>query len=63
MEMQVEADQCGRCIVVLGVGQLVGVHRKHRKVVVMRFVAFRRAGAAITIGAEIGPALDGALGP
>jgi hypothetical protein len=62
MEVQVETDQRGRGGIVLGIGQLVDVDRKNRDLVTMRLVAGRRTWTAITVGAEIGSALDGALG-
>src|SRR5258707_37637 len=62
MEVQIEADQRGRRRIVLGIRQLVDVDGKNRDLVTMRFVASRRTRAAIAIGAEIGAALDCALG-
>src|SRR5579871_3924242 len=61
MEMQIEADQRRRGVVVLCIRQLVDVDRKDRDLVVMRLVAGRRTGAAIAVSAEIRPALNGSL--
>src|ERR1700694_1090978 len=62
MKVQIEADQCCGSHIVLGIGQLVDINRKTRDLVTVRLVACGRTRAAVTVGAEIGPALDRALG-
>src|ERR1035437_10024404 len=63
MKMQVEPDQSSRGGIVLGVGQLVDVNSKHRDLVMMRLVASRRARATVSVGSEVGTALNSALRP
>ena len=60
--MQIEPDQRGRGGIVLGVGQLVDVNGKNSDLVVMRPVAGRWAWATVSVGSEVGTALNSALG-
>src|ERR1700676_4603794 len=62
MKVQIEADQRRRCVMVFGIRQLIDINRKHRDLVTVRLVAGRRTRATIPIRAEIGSALDRALG-
>ena len=56
--MQFEADDCGRNVVIFSELQLVFIDRVHRKNVMMRLVALWWAWAAVSVGAEIGAALN-----
>jgi hypothetical protein len=51
--MQFEADDCGRNVVIFSELQLVFVDRIDGEDIVMRFVALRRARAAVAVGDHI----------
>jgi hypothetical protein len=53
LEMQFEADDRGRGIVILGELQLVLIDRIDSKDIAMRLVVLRRAGTTIAVVAEI----------